>query len=156
MKKRWSVLFLYIIVSSCNYNETKQNLNFFITDKIWITPSGEYQLYFNSKNNTQYIWHKTLNIHGEKTNQFSLAKGTPKTNPFIKNDNEEINEGWSKMYHFKIVGDSIVFQNEDDFNGKNIRKQKIEILNDTTIGIFEYTRIKVTSRYLSTIWKSKK
>lgn len=156
MKKILTILFL-ILISCKSEKKTSADLESFIADKVWFVGNKKTgtQYYFSDKEKRQYLW-MTFERRDDGTyTPFVIAKGTPETNP-LPNVLSTYREGWSPTDFYKVVGDSLVLQDEEDINGEDIWKFKLEVIKDTTIGIFEYERIRLTNYFGAQIWKTKK
>jgi hypothetical protein len=143
-----------LFVSACN-KKGELTLNNALVDKVWISSLNKTQYYFSSKDGRRYIW-MTFERTGEETSTpFSEAKGTPETNP-LEMTHAQYREGWSDSDYFRILGDTIIFQDEGDVNAENLSKFHIELGADTTIGVFSYTTLKVSNFAGTRIWRTKK
>lgn len=154
MKKLTLIIVIVgFLLFSCK--EKKSVSNNLLTDKIWLSNMNDAQYYLSSKDNRFYTWLTVENRVDGEYMPFSIAKGTPESNPFPKVFST-YKEGWSAMQYFKIKGDTLIFQNEEDINGNNISKYHISTGKDTTIGILEYKTLIVTNSYGQRVWKTKK
>lgn len=144
------VIGLFILMNSCNNNSSE--LNNLLTDKTWITENkGQY--YFSSNDSREYIWMSFERREGNTYTPFIIAEGTPETNPLPKD--KWTRKGWRKSQYFKIVKDTLIFQDEYDINGEDLTKFHVEMGNDTVIGIVNYKTLRVTNNYGVRIWKTK-
>lgn len=155
MKK---ILFIItaIIVIGCDTKENKQDLTDFMTNRVWISKPLNDQFYLEKKEGKRFIWLKYIKTSKGILMDSLPPKGTPYTN-LIKDGNFSFDsQGWSFYDYYEINNDTLFLQKEENFNSSKMTKLKINILNDTLVGVFKYNRIKVKYQYGDRIWMSKK
>ncbi|MGC6429845.1 MAG: hypothetical protein ACON5F_02270 [Jejuia sp.] len=156
MNKTILCCYALLILFGCqSKNDNSSNLKSFVSDKTWIEFSNKFQYYYSSKDDGQYLWMTFERREDGTYTPFTPAKGDPYTH-HLPNTLTKYREGWSKSSLFKIIGDSLVLQDQDDIKAENLTSYHLEIISDTTIGIIDYYRLKKTNDFGSTIWHSKK
>ena len=148
---------IVLILSSCHStkNEETQNLNTYIADRVWVSEDKQ-QYYYQSNDNTEYVW-MTFDRREDGTySPFSNAQGTPDSNPLSPNVNASYTEGWSALNYFKVDGNKLITQDEDDLDATDLSTNEVEIGNDTTIGVLKYNTLIVKYHYGNRTLKSKK
>lgn len=156
MKFHFLILVLLTLVFSACSDNKSTNLDSVLVDRVWISSLNKSQYYFSSKDGREYLWMTFERRDGATYTPFSEAKGNPVTNP-LKKTNERYREGWSASDdYFRIIGDTLVFQDEDDVNAENLSKFYIQLGADTTIGVFDYKTLKVSNFAGTRIWRTKK
>ena len=145
MYKYFSATAFLFLLAACQ-NKPKEDLKEFITDKVWIDTRHEGQYYYSSEDGKQYLWMPAV-----RDGKLRPAKGTPETHKYNPNP-----EGWMPLANFKIIGDTLVRQSEDDLEGKDIFKIPLERRKDTTIGIIDYYVVKAYPGAINTTWLSRK
>lgn len=149
------ILYTLLFISACS-EDSSSDLDKLLIDRVWISSLNQNQYYFSSKDNREYLWMKFERRDGKTYTPFSEAKGTPETNLLELAYDNTYREGWSASDYFKVIGDTIIFQEEDDINAENISKFHIEPGPDTTIGVFDYKTLKVSNFAGTRIWRTKK
>jgi hypothetical protein len=155
MKWHFSILVLLVLMFSACSDHKSSNLNSVLVDKVWMSSLNRTQYYFSSKDGKEYLWMTFERRDGDTYTPFSEAKGNPVSNP-LEMTNERYREGWSASDYFRIIGDTLIFQDEDDANAENLSKFHIQLGADTTIGVFDYKTLKVTNFAGTRIWRTKK
>ena len=148
----WTAGFIELVLSSCA--SSPESLHDLLVDKVWMDENDE-QMFFSSKEGREYYW-MTFDHRPDGTyTPFSAAKGTPDGYPLPKTYATYL-EGWSPSTFFKIKGDSLALQDENDLKGKSMMAFKVEAGGDTTIGIFDFKTLRVTNEYGIRIWRTQK
>ncbi len=132
--KKTSFIFLFFsfVILSCQENKTDHNV--FITDRIWRTLDyNQSQYYFSSTDNSKYIWLPSK----REGIEFSMAQGNPDTHPYNPSP-----KGWLKSATFEITNDTLYWQSIKDYKGENVFTRKIEVGQDTIIGINKYNTLR--------------
>lgn len=137
--KHLAFLIILINIIGCSNNQQTENLNSYLTDRIWMTEYKQ-QYYYSSKDNKQYLWMTFERRNGGTYTPFSNAKGNPETN-MLQMNVKKYREGWYYSSDYKIIGDSLILQDKDDIDAQNLTTTSLEILKDTIIGVFEYNTL---------------
>lgn len=145
------LLLSLLIITSCN---NKPDLYSYIVDRVWMNTKSKTQYYLSSNENREYFWLSSERRDGEYYYTFSNAEGTPETNP-LPNTYTIYRQGWLESDFFKIEGDEIILQDEEDVNAENLSVFTLEQGADTTIGVFDYNTLIVVNKYGKRIWVSK-
>lgn len=150
---KYSFIFLLVLLVSCTGKNKVENYKNYLTDKVWmVLDQNKTQCYFSSKDNTEYLWTAMEKRQGDVYYVFTKAKGTPHNNPLLVEDFSFPKEGWDKFQYFRIEGNKLIVQNLNDIEGKHLSTFKLKALGDTTIGVLDYHKLKVTNKYVSKIW----
>lgn len=152
---KWIIsISIWLLMVACS-SELSSNLDALLVDRIWLSSPNQTQFYFSSTDQVQYLWMAVERRNGNGYISFSPAKGTPESHP-LPEEYTDFKEGWYASSNFKIEGDSIFFQDEDDILGEYIHSYHIKLGMDTTIGLFDFNTIIATNEIGQRMWRSKK
>lgn len=143
MKYILVILGLTFFLGGCELGNKNKEI---LEGRIWRAKSGETAIiYFQETDKTVYMWNAEISSSLRNDPNFSAKgliepKGTPETNKFPDDKEQDVRVGWEPVGGYKILNDTFYLSIE---NSENAKKFHIAKVYDTLIKEDKYKAIQM-------------